>query len=97
MSSGGNEPKAAILPRTLFHTVQHNPPQEEDFLSNEREGQTRPRHEWRVRYLRGFSAFDTLERARNKAISFPAQGHWVAEVAVADIAGITYEQSLSPG
>ena len=84
-------------PLTLFHTVMHDPPQESDFWSNEREGKRRPREAWRVKYWRGFSAFDTLKQARNKAISFPKQGEFVAEIAVAGIEGITYEQSFSPG
>lgn len=30
----------------------------------------------------GFSAFDTEQRARNKAQAFPASGRWIAELEV---------------
>lgn len=83
--------------KTLFHTVGHNPPQELDFWSNEREGKRRPREARQVRYWRGFSAFDTLDQACNKAISFPRQGKFIAEIAVEGVPGITYEQSFSLG
>lgn len=99
MDSSNEEERARETdhPQTLFHTVGHNPPQESDFWSNEREGKRQPREAWQVRYWRGFSAFDTFDQARNKAISFPRQGKFVAEIAVADIPGITYEQSFGPG
>jgi hypothetical protein len=84
-------------PATLFHAVSNNPPQESDFWSNEREGKKRPPEAWKVHYWRGFSTFDTLQQTRNKAISFPRQGKYVAEIAVAGITGITYEQSFGSG
>jgi hypothetical protein len=67
-------------PATLFHAVSNNPPQESDFWSNEREGKKRPPEAWKVHYWRGFSTFDTLQQTRNKAISFPRQGKYVAEM-----------------
>ena len=84
-------------PATLFHAVSNNPPQESDFRSNEREGKKRPLEAWKDRYWRGFSTFDTLQQARNKAISFPRQGKFVVEIAVAGIIGRTCEQPFSPG
>jgi hypothetical protein len=84
-------------PATLFHAVSNNPPQESDFWSNECEGKKQPLEVWKVRYWRGFSTFDTLQQARNKAISFPKQGKYIAEIAATGVMGITYEQSFSSG
>jgi hypothetical protein len=47
--------------------------------------------------LGSHSSFDTLQQARNKAISFPKQGKYIAEIAAAGVVGITYEQSFGAG
>lgn len=71
----------------LFRTVRHDPPEPSDFLSGEAEGRRQPRPD-KVRFWRGFSTFDTLERARAAAIEFN-QGGFIAELEITEDSGIT--------
>ncbi|MGI8689114.1 MAG: hypothetical protein ACR2M3_11095 [Thermomicrobiales bacterium] len=84
-------------PQTLFHIIKQAVPTSADFLSGAQRGQTKPRDPDRERYWHGFSAFNTLDGARNQAQRFRKLGEFIVEIAVAGVVGVQYEQSFGPG
>lgn len=78
------------MSRIFYRTVKHNPPVREDFLSDKDMGKAMPRKPGYVRLWEGLSVFETSEQARAKAIAFPAQGAFIAALAIPDDGRITY-------
>lgn len=85
------------MPRSLFHIIKHVTPIPTDFLSGAQKGQKKPSDPERERYWHGFSAFDTLEGARDQAWRYRKLGEFIAEIAVVGIMGVQYEQSFGAG
>jgi hypothetical protein len=70
----------------------------EDFFSYQRLGKPIPKNPEQQRRWRGISTYDTLERARAIARANPAQGDFIAEIAIPDDGRITYERTgKNPG
>lgn len=90
-------PGMAFQPAILYHIIKERKPSEADFLSAEKRGVPQPADPALIRYWQGISFEDTLEGARRKARRFRKLGTWIAEVVVAAIPGVQYEQSLAPG
>ncbi len=84
---------AARESRTFYRTVKHILPIREDFLSDKDIGKTIPRRLEFVRLWEGLSVFETLDQARQKAIAFPAQGAFIAALAIPNAGRITYERT----
>jgi hypothetical protein len=86
-----------LRPTILYHIIKERNPNEADFLSAEKRGIPQPADPALIRYWEGISFEDTLEGARRKARRFRRLGTYIAEVAVAAIPSVKYEQSLAPG
>jgi hypothetical protein len=72
----------------LYRAVHRNPPNREDFLSAKEMGVRKPSKGKDLFWL-GFSAFDTLERARTIALKYPHQGDYIAAFGVPDSSIVT--------
>lgn len=79
----------------MYRTVKHNPLQRDDFLSDRAANRPKPPNTSDARFWEGFSTFDTVERARKKAVRFPIQGDFVAEIDITPESGIRYERTLT--
>src|SRR5262245_19780566 len=86
-----------LRPAILYHIIKDRRPHQEDFHSVERRGVQKPDDPALVPYWQGISFEDTLEGARRKARRFRKLGSYIADVGVAAIAGVKYEQSFAPG
>jgi hypothetical protein len=82
----------------LYRTIKNAEPDRADFFSDEAAGKLPPRNPDKVRYWRGFSAYNTLEQARATAQRNRRQGNFIAEMTIAVHGPITYEQwGRTPG
>src|SRR5690348_8507679 len=75
----------------FYRTIKAAQPTRDDFLSDEAAGGPPPRNLDKVRYWRGFSVFDTLERAQAIAQKNRAQGNAIAEMTIPVDGPIKYE------
>lgn len=79
--------------RIFYRTVKLLAPVREDFLSDKESGKTVPRKLELVRLWEGLSVFEGLDQARQKAKEFPAQGAFIATLAIPDDGRIRYERT----
>ncbi len=87
------EEHVADEPRIFYRTVKHNPSLREDFISDKGSGKAIPRRPEFVRLWERLSVFEMLGQARQKAMAFPAQGAFIAAVAIPDDGRIPYERT----
>ncbi len=77
----------------LFRIVRSDPPGQEDFKSDRERGRPPPVDPRMVPLQDGFSAFDTEDRARSKALTFPALGAFIAELEIPESGRIRFERT----
>jgi hypothetical protein len=86
----------AVSDRAFFRIVQTNPPTGDDFIANAAHGKPPPREDDETaRLWRGISTYGSLKRARERAISFPWLGRYIAELRIADNSAIVWERTTA--
>jgi len=81
------------MPR-FYRVVVTDPPTEADFLSDRARGKPPPRTPELLRLWDGLSVMDTEEGAREIARNFPANGAFIAALAIPNNSPIRYERTL---
>jgi hypothetical protein len=77
----------------LYRIVHDDPPSLADLKSDRDRGRPRPVNDAMVRLWEGFSAFDSEERARIKARTYPVMGGYIAELDIPEGSSIRFEQT----
>lgn len=67
---------------TFYRVVRSSPPMREDFLGDRERGRPEPADARLLRLMDGLSVFDSVDRARRKAVHYPALGSLIAAVEV---------------